>query len=348
MKNIYFYPKLNFKILNPPNPYIYNLEKALSKNYNIINKKFNKIGILDFFKYFFKTDIFFFNWIEDITLRKHGKAQLIIFIFFVYLSKLFKKKIVWILHNQYSHGALKNGWTDFMYRFLLKHSNLIITHSKAGVEFIKQSNVSYCNKTSYLIHPLQEISAIIPPAKKNYDFFIWGVITPYKGILEFLKFVKDSEEFSHFKILIVGKCVDKEYKSEINKCLTNNIIYHDEFYEFQEILDFAHSSNFTLFTYQSKSVLSSGALMDAIRMRSVIIGPNKGAFKDLSENNFILIYNNFGEIPQIYNNALPYINSFNKDMEDFCKENSWEIFADKINPVLGQMFNIPNYHQKTS
>ena len=343
MKNIYFYPKINFKLLIPPNPYIYYLENALSKNYNIVNKNFNKIGILDFFKYFLKTDIFFLNWIEDITLRKYGRAQSIIFIFFTFLSILFKKKIVWVLHNQYSHGAAKNAWTDFMYKFLLKNSNLIITHSKAGVEFIKRNNSSYLNKTSYLIHPLQEITPVMPQVEKTYDFFIWGVISPYKGILEFLKFVKGSEDFSNFKILIAGKCMDKKYKAEINKYLTKNIIHYDKFYEFQEILTFANASKFTLFTYQSKSVLSSGALMDAIRMRSVIIGPNKGAFKDLDKSNFVFIYNDFSEITQIYNRMVPHINSFNGEMEQFCKENSWEVFADKIIPVLGQMYSIQIY-----
>ena len=282
MKNIYFYPKIDYKIVDPPNPYIFNLENSLSKKYNIVNKNYNKIGVLDFFRYFFKADLFLFNWIEDLPSYRLGKFQIIVFVLFIYCAKFFGRKIWWTLHNTYSHDISKNKWTDFMYKLLIKNSDLILTHSKSGIDFIKENHSLYSSKIKFITHPIQEILPESQIEEKIFDFLIWGAISPYKGILEFLKYINESHAFSKFKILIIGRCFDKEYKTEMNKYLTKNIIHHDNFYEFKEIANFAKKTKFILFTHKSASVLSSGSLMDSIRMRSIIIGPNLGAFKDLN------------------------------------------------------------------
>ncbi|BBE20579.1 glycosyltransferase [Aquipluma nitroreducens] len=337
MSRIYFFPKSDTK-LNPfANPYTFNFEKSLLKKHTIVNRSTNKNGILEFFKYLFSSDIFLFNWIENTTRYRNAKIKVIIFFLFLLLAKILKKKIVWILHNKRPHDFKINHLTNFMYWLLMKYSDLIITHSLSGIDFAKSNYSKYSIKVKYLIHPVQEIIPAIADLQKKYDILIWGDIHPYKGIVEFLKYLKDSNKSEIFKILIVGKCADDEYKKNLNQYLSEYIIHLDDSYELGDISRLANQASYILFTYKSESVLSSGSLMDSIRMGSNIIGPNIGAFKDISSYGFIRTYNNYDEIIKILRDKKYDMKSNHLKIQNFCFENNWDTFIGKFNKELNRI-----------
>lgn len=336
MYNIYFYPKIDYTTANSPNPYISDFEFAIGKRNTIVNNKFNSTGVLNFFKYLFKSDIFIFNWIENLGDRRFGKIQIFAFSIFLFCAKYLNKKIIWVLHNKYSHYKKRSRWTDLLMKIMVRNSDLIITHSTAGIDFVTEKYPGYELKVKYYIHPVKEIM----PKKeelnrKKFDFLIWGTIFPYKGVLEFLKFIREHNSAS--KILILGKCFDSEYKKQLQGYMSKNIVFYDQIFSIEEIAQFARQSQFTLFTYKPHSVLSSGALMDSIRMRTIIIGPNHGAFEDLNSFSFIRTFKNYEDILIISENYKPHSDQVNDDLEDFCKKNSWKIFAENLENELAKL-----------
>jgi len=332
MKTIYLYPKN----LNALNSYIKNLEVALSQHYEIINKNYLKSGLIDLFRYLFRTKAYYLNWIEELSLRKYGKIQVIAFMVLLICLKFLRIKIIWTLHNKYSHSKNKSIWIDFMYKIMLKYSDFILTHSQDGVEYVKEQNPIYEKKVKYLIHPVTHNFTSTSNDKYLWDFLIWGMIESYKGIIEFLKFLKEKEDIISFRVLIIGQCMDYHYKDELKKYISNHINYYDEFYGLEEIANLARQAKFILFTYKSESLLSSGSLMDSIGMKSVIIGPNVGAFKDLSSYKFIKTYNTFDDIIEINNNYKPRKESDLIAQEKFCIENNWNVFGEKIHKELSE------------
>lgn len=330
MDNIYLYPK----VFPCENPYIKDLENSLSTHYRIINEKTTRSGVLDLFRFIFRTDVFYFNWIESLTSKRYGKLQVVAFVFFMFLAKSLKKKIVWTLHNQYSHDKTSNKWVDFMFDFMFKHSDFIPTHSQAGVDFVKEKFPAYADKVKYFIHPVKPVLQLPEINEYKFDFFIWGTIWPYKGVTEFLQFLKDSEDGQFYKVLIAGRCIDEQMKAQLDPLLSENVIHLHEFYEIEEIAGFAAESKFTLFTYKPESVLSSGSLMDSIRMGSVIIGPNVGAFNDLKTYGFVKTYDDFSEILEIYRGYKYDKKSIAVEIEAFCLQNSWEAFGVKLTDTL--------------
>ena len=339
MKTIYFYPQFDYEKEASPNPYIKDFQRSLEGNFKIINHKVNHKGVLDFFQYILRTDIYIFNWIEDLPIYKLGKLQTLFFLIFLAFSRIFRKKIVWILHNKYSHFSKKNCWTDFMYKILMKYSDLIVTHSRQGISFVKENYPTEVSKVCYINHPMREkpIEVKGVEAEKKYDFLIWGTIQPYKGVLEFLKFLNFSEERGKVKLLIAGKCFDPSYREKMLPYLNENITFKDNFFSLKEILKMANQVNFILFTHKSVSVLSSGALMDAVSMGVKIIGPDHGAFKDLSSLNFIMTYKNYEDILKL--------NQTNKDipvnfeeLTSFYSENSWEGFGNYMEGKFQELF----------
>ena len=336
MTTIYLYPK----VFPCENPYINDLEQTLSANYEIINKKSNQNGVLDLFKYFSRTDIYYFNWIESLPSRRYGKIQIIAFMLFLLLAKWRKKRIAWTLHNKYAHDKSKNGWVDYMYKIMMDHSDIIFTHSQSGIDFVEEEFPASAKKIKYFIHPVKPVFPLFNNKKCIYDFLIWGTIWPYKGVIEFLQFLEESGNIHSFKILIVGRCINNDIRMELDKYLMTNIIYKDEFYPIEEIAGFSNQAKFTLFTYKSESVLSSGSLMDSIRMRSVIIGPHIGAFKDLSSYDFVKTYNTFSEIIEIYTKHENAGDPLPIQIETFCLENSWNSFGEKLYKTLISNLNI--------
>ncbi len=329
MTKIYFYPKKNPRDAISPSPYMPCFEEALTKNYAVVNQNLIKNGIFEFFKYLFRADLFLYSFIENVVQFRFGKLQAIYFFFFFWCTKLLGKKTLWVMHNKYSHDRKKNKWTDFMFSLMVKHSNLILTHSEAGIEYIQEKYPSYAKKVKFIIHPIPPHFPFVEKAEKKYDFLIWGTISPYKGHLEFLEYLEKNGALGKYKILIIGRYSNQEYGKKLRQYLSDNIQLDDKFYELEEIAHFAHQSRFVLFTHKPTSVLSSGALMDSIRMGAKIIGPNHGAFKDLKDYSFVNTYEHFDQIHNIYESnreiAAPL-----SEMKVFCKDNSWHAFADKI------------------
>ena len=345
MKKLYLYRNIDFKGNKHPNPYILNLKDALSFEFEIVNQNNNKIGVLEPYLYLFRAKFYYFNWIETLPQNKFGKLQAMLFYFFLLIAKAFKKKIIWTLHNKYAHNKEKNFWNDMMYKILIRYSNVIITHSEVGVTFIRDNYSGFHYKVKYFIHPLTSIKPVNFNEKKIYDFLIWGEVHVYKGISEFLDFIKDNLEMQQFKILIIGKCFDESYKIQIMQKLSNNTVYYDQYYNLQEISKFASQSKFILFTYNLTSVLSSGSLMDSISMGATVIGPNDCAFKDLAQHCFIYNYKSFADIPSIYNShnlvRINYTADFNEccnnDLHKFYVENTWASFGDRLNETLNNI-----------
>jgi hypothetical protein len=119
--------------------------------------------------------------------------------------------------------------------------------------------------------------------------------------------------------------------------LSDNITFEDELYELEKIAEFSAMSKFTLFTYNSRTVISSGALIDSIRMGAVIIGPNHGAFKDLSHYSFIKTYNSFDEIFRIYEEGPPDKIQEDKERKEFFEENNWDVFVQKLQKIFKEI-----------
>lgn len=333
MTRVFLYP-LHHTFKGSPNPYMHNFREAMEKQTTVVNANSVHRGVLNLFLYFFRTDVFILNWIEFLAEKRFGRVQVFFFLLFCKLSRFFGKKIIWVLHNKGSHHGGAEGITEHMFQVLMKRSNHIITHSNSGKMFVKENYPLAANKIEVIMHPVEPPFYESVSSEKIYDILIWGSIHPYKGIDQFLAFAKNSSQFGKYKILIVGKCFDPDYKEKILAYMTENVTYEDKVYSLKEISNFASKSKFVLFTYKSETIISSGVLMDTFRMDTQIIGPDYAAFGDLKMLSCINTYNTFEEISSVIDN---YDSSNGWDFaqrERFYHENSWNSFANKVLDIL--------------
>ncbi|MBN2486810.1 MAG: hypothetical protein JXB34_12620 [Bacteroidales bacterium] len=331
MSRIYIYPKNDYNTLDVPNPYVLHVEENLQKKHTLVNEKPNNKGVVELFQFLPKTDVYFFNWIEDIATKRFGLMQYLLFPAFLLLAGMLGKKIVWVMHNWYSHQKRNRRLTSKSFDRMVRYSNLIITHSQRGVELVREKFPAHAHKVKYIVHPVEELFSIAgeKPVKK-FDFLIWGTIFPYKRVLEFLDFVKKNPKLGKAKIRITGVCIPEWQKAEIEKHVNSNISYIDGFLDLKDIARMANQSEYVLFTYNDPSVLSSGSLMDSIRMGAKIIGPDSGAFRDLKQYSFMETFNSYDDIVDIFEgNRMFKLTNFDETVT-FCEQNSWKLFGDKL------------------
>ena len=334
--NVFLYPFNDIQKTSMKNSYQDNFIRNLENNpIKIVNKQ-TKYGIFDIIAHFNKTDIFYFNFIENLPQRRFGLLQSLFFLFILLFIKIFRKKIVWVLHNKISHSESFKIVKKVLMIIMLNTSNKIITLSKEGIEYgnkytIKQRKISFFN------HPVDNnLSSEINNIDKDIDILIWGTITKYKGVGDFLEFLLLNEKLNHLKITIAGKIYDSELRKKItNYKIKSNLEIIDEFITDNVLVDLHKKSKSVLFTYKGKSVLSSAALMYSLGHGANIIGPNVGAFRDLKEFNLINTYESYDDLlkkVQINENRVD-LNKLNKFIED----NSWKNFTYNIYQILKQL-----------
>ncbi len=317
------------------NPYIENFVNSLEDNYVFLNRNAPSTsrGLFDMLNYINKVDIVFLNWPEEVPERKGGLIQTVFYICLIFYLRLRKVAVFWTLHNKESHVRKHIRTKKFLHRFTARNADYILTHSREGLSVLSGLIKPATPRVLFIHHPVSNPINIAYCENRIYDVLIWGTIAPYKGIEQFLQYVK-SAGLGHLKILIAGKISDKKLQDVLFSYQTNNISFLNRFIASEEMETLFSQSKAILFTYLEYSILSSGALMDSLRYSSLIIGPHFGAFKDLKEEGLILTYNNYEQLNTILRNELANKPNVIK-MQEFIKQNTWANFGKQVSAFIG-------------
>ena len=324
-KRICVYPSIDAMTILK-NPYINDFCENLENQGNIIvnkNPKGNHLFPLGL--YINDADIFIFHWLENVPTYKRGFLQYIYAVVLLTVLKLFGKKIVWFCHNKKVHG-LKNKIEEIQSNHLLcllkRMSTHIFTHSKEGLEILEK----FKDKSIYLMHPSKNRLNTHEFIKK-YDLLIWGSISEYKGVLEFLLEIKSNLKLQCLKIKIIGKCMDDQLLDEIKEALSNNIDFENRPISFDDLKVLRSSVEFVLIPYKSDTVLGSAILMDSLSFGFSVIAPDIAAFRELKDETRVRVkaYSNISDIPSLIGKSNKILN-----YDSFLEEYKWSNFTRKM------------------
>ena len=313
--------------------------QELSKHFDVTNRLApTSIGIFDIFRKIFQIDILFCNWIENTPDKRLGYIQSLALLIFLYIKGFWGIKVIWVLHNKVSHTKTNRRLKSFLMRTLLNKSDLILTHSQDGVAFARSMNPDSAPKVRFFHHPVTEFTAQGNADRdKSIDVLIWGAVHSYKGVQEFLQLLADHDALDRYRILIWGKFSDDEYLRDCLRFQSDNIEIRNRFISDDELADAHANTRAVLFTYQTDSVLSSGALMDSLNSSAIIIGPDGGAFRDLAQEGYIETYHDRSDLIETIDRAL----RSDKAGDDivakrtlFFEHNSWPLTTQRISDAI--------------
>lgn len=224
-----------------------------------------------------------------------------------------------MFHNMHPHQG-ENVLSGKIQTILYDSADLVISHSREAAAFAKNKAKG---KVLYVCHPVKPLHLKSVETIMDSDVLIWGTISPYKGVEEFLREVR--ERNSDLSIYIVGKCSEPLLVESIQKLCGKNVLFENRRASFEELAGLIQHTKYVLFPYTGDCVSSSGALIDTIALGGLPIGPNKGAFKDLAQEGVCVTYQDYDELFSILGKSSI---SDKSKIEDFIMKNSWNTFTD--------------------
>ncbi|WP_209329558.1 hypothetical protein [Lunatimonas salinarum] len=329
MKRFFIYP-LNQGKKGSPNPYVDKLASGIGQHGAVVNRHAKHRGVLSLFIFLFRSDVFILNWVESFPTRKFGVLQSLAFMLFLKVAGILKRQIIWVLHNKGSHHGGSKYWVNALFNRLMTDADQIVTHSNEGRVFVKTHYPKALGKVQVIPHPIEPPFAVPSnEPEKKHDILIWGSLFPYKGVDLFLEYL-DNHGVDDLQVLVVGKCPNPDYKARLVGFMNSKRQYRDELLGLEELAKLAQESKYVLFTYKAETILSSGALMDTLRMNCRILGPRYGAFKDLSCLDVLQVYDDFSEVVLACRSFKVPTKVELDQVSKFCEQNSWEGFAKKL------------------
>ncbi len=308
------------------------------------------------------SDVYIFHWLENVPDYKYGLLQTVVAIWLMFVIKLKGKKLVWFLHNKQPHAAGHRAINNLIIKLLVRKADLIVTHATEGLELIRQQYPAAASRTVFLHHPTknrldlhQEKAAAVPEstyraetgskiaavtgrkteAEGGTDLLLWGNISLYKGVLEFVRYAV--ERNLSLRIKIIGKCSSADLYERLKELSNEFIHIENRSISFDELGAEIRAARFVLIPYAPQSVLSSGLLMDSLSFGAAVIGPDVGSFRDYAREKSLNVYtfHSFDEIPGLVRNSGKTAKA--EDYESFLTLHSWESFGQEFVLLLKKL-----------
>lgn len=339
--NIYMFPISDGNKSASKNPYIDNLINTIENNHCIVvnKEKINKFGVLEVLLYVHKVDVYYLNWIENLPDRRFGWIQAIVFFIIFLILKLFRKKIIWMMHNKLSHSK-KGLFLKILTNYLLvNYADVVLTHSREGVRF-GNTLMNKGRNIEFMHHPIEIVNQHSSKnKKKNIDILIWGSISPYKGIDVFLEYLQKNNLSRKYNIHIIGKITNSQLEEKLKSFTSENIIIQNDFVSIEKLEDLFSNAKLVLFTYAGYSTLASGALMNTLKYGNIVLGPDVGSFRDLKEEGIIETFTNYDNLHKHLDNILLHNEVNNDNLVDFIERNSWIKFGNWLCNIISRKNN---------
>ncbi len=313
------------------NPYIIDFISALKDENVIVDNSPHKNPLFSLFFKKIRSDAYVFHWIENVPDYKWGYLQTLIAVLFILRIKFHAKKIIWFLHNKKTHTKKHLLAKTFITNIVIKLSDYIITHSTEGINLLVQKDKSLKDKAIFIHHPTKNRINVAMQEQDfipKYDILIWGTISRYKGVIEFLRYAK--EQKLTLKVKVLGRCVSEEVYQDLFKEITEYVDIEPYGVSFEELALHIKNAKYVLIPYFPDSILSSGILMDSLSFGAKVIGPDVGSFKDYSTFTQLNVYTfkEYNDIEKIIKNNNNKVSI--KGYINFLEENSWKVFIRKI------------------
>jgi len=305
--------------------------------------------------------ILHFHWLHKHTgfnLQKKLNFffKLVIFLIDFHLTRyLLKKKIIWTVHNLYSHEFYHPFLERIINKYFAQKVNAIIAHCNTAKRIIKQeynitkSKIFVISHGNYLNNYVNIISKNEARKKlslrdKDIVFLYFGRIRPYKEVNELISTFNKFKGSNDIKLLVAGRPLNDMIKKNLLKLSNNNpnIICKFEFIPDNQIQVYMNSSDIVVIPY--REILTSGAAILAMTFEKPIIAPYLGCIVDILDENGAFFFD-FQKVKGLFDALNRAIKEKDKLIEmgkynlNIVKNYNWEKIGKKTSELYSKFFN---------
>lgn len=257
-----------------------------------------------------------------------------------FIVKLRGKRIVWTVHNKYSHQKFPREREKKVRKCLYNWANKVITHGNNASETIfKEYAPKSREKIKSAFHgnydgcypspniSTDEIKRSIGINPNSILILCFGLLQPYKGIEEVIKAVKKSKNTKIY-LYIAGKIQNISYAEILTKLINNhsNIVYKFEFLNDQELINTINAAEAIACPFNS--TLTSGSVILTMTQGKPLILPTSALSLDNLCDKGIFSYSTVNELSEVFDGLdkelLKEMGNYNKKK---AKQLDWETAA---------------------
>lgn len=242
-----------------------------------------------------KSSYILYNWMENVD----GNHKVMVIgkkITRLLQLKMLRKKVIWVMHNKQPHeNSYKYGL--FMMKVMAHMSDkIMILCDETVPALMKITKGKKVIKKVYKV-PLISYESIVgktseAPVGGKLKVLLFGQIKPYKGVEVLLEAMKDEYLEQNTEIIIVGKCNDQKYLSEINEKIgdLHNVSFQNRFIDLSELKKIVKDIHLLVLPMDIESSLNSSAAMMAFSLKRTVICPNIGTVKEYHGQDYMYTY----------------------------------------------------------
>ena len=201
------------------------------------------------------------------------------------------KKIVWTVHNLLNHERCRPWLDRANSKFVAKLSSIVLVHGDAAVPIVRdmysisETKLRVIHHGNYA-HVLQAHSLIIDHKQRRFLFF--GMIRPYKGVLELVRAFGSLSGCA--RLYIAGQVLDSGLQQELEDLvdmddrvtIDPNFISNDEL---KRLLDWCD-----VVVLPFRDILTSGSLLMALTAGRPVIIPRAGLVTEYANEDCAFFY----------------------------------------------------------
>lgn len=288
---------------------------------------------------------------------KNRIVQAIYFFYFIFCLFFIKKlgyKLIWTIHEILPHE--KQFVNDLAVRRILsKFCDAKIIHSKNTIEELEKSDLNIRN--IYIIPHGNYIGVYKDNITKNdarrhlkfnqkdFVFLFFGRIEPYKGIEELLKiFKKLAKKEKNIKLLIAGKCDNKNLKEILNnykKEHKEDVGIYTDFIENDKVQYYFNCADIAVYPF--KKITTSSSVILALSFGKPVICPRIGDLKELRDLGFFYKPKDKDGLFKCMEKAIvnkEMLEKMSKKASKYAKSLSWDEVANKTYGVYKKVLKL--------
>lgn len=248
-------------------------------------------------------DVIHLHWPADyLALTEHSIVKFFVR-YFIALSDiitvryLFRKPIVWTIHNLYEHNSVHLKLERIAKQLFVKLCNRLIVHGQSAVNLVKEEFGAQDDKISIIKHgtfrPLYKgtnlskvdcrIKLNLPPDAKVYLF--QGTEHDYKGLQQLIEVFSEWNEPD--TVLFVAGKVSKKTESIIKQGKAR-ILLHNKYIADDDMAVYFGAADWMVTPY--KRILTSATLITGMGFGKPIIAPAIGTLPDYLDEHGGILY----------------------------------------------------------
>jgi beta-1,4-mannosyltransferase len=333
-------------IAGSDNPYQKLMMNGLrSGGLNVLHGIKGKFGAFTRSAVRFRPHFIHLDWLQSFYIRRSYWLTFLFFPLFI-IDILITKyvlgvKFVWTLHNIYPHDSPTYGPYKWARNFFARQCEWIRVFDEGTVQRVCSTfNISINkiiviregNYVDYYKNNVNRYDALKKLGLPNNKLIMlyFGLIKPYKGILELVKAFETCKYKNHAILLIVGKSMDNSYTELIKKAIKcDTIKFYDNFIIDTEVQYYFKACDIVVLPF--KSIENSGTVTLAMGFSKPVVAPNIGILQQKLLQQKELLYSTefiseivIEQIIEFHKNELEEIGSLN--LTEVLKS-SWKDFV---------------------